>query len=52
VTIPKSYRAAINNPIYGPKWRVAIKEELKALGINSTWREEIPPKGTNLISTK
>jgi hypothetical protein len=36
VPIPKSYRAAINNPIYGPKWRAAIEEELKALGINGT----------------
>jgi hypothetical protein len=52
VPIPKSYRAAINDPIYGPKWRAAIEEELKALGINGTWREEIPPKGTNLVSTK
>ena len=46
VPIPKSYRAAINDPIYGPKWRTAIEEELKALGINGTWREEIPPKGS------
>jgi hypothetical protein len=52
VPIPKSYRAAINDPIYGPKWRAAIEEELKALGINGTWREEIPPKGVNLVSTK
>lgn len=52
VPIPKSYRAAINDPIYGQKWRVAIEEELKALGVNGTWREEIPPKGVNLVSTK
>jgi len=24
VPIPKSYRAAINDPVYGPKWRVVI----------------------------
>jgi Reverse transcriptase (RNA-dependent DNA polymerase)/gag-polypeptide of LTR copia-type len=52
VPIPKSYRAAINDSVYGPKWRAAIEEELKALGINGTWREEIPPKGVNLVSTK
>ena len=52
VPIPKSYRTAINDSIYGPKWRTAIEEELKALGVNGTWREEIPPKGVNLVSTK
>jgi hypothetical protein len=52
VPIPKSYRAAINNPVYRAKWRTAIKEELKALTINRTWKEEVPLKGTNLVSTK
>jgi hypothetical protein len=52
VPIPKLYRAAINDPVYGAKWRTAIKEELKALAINRTWKEEVPPKGTNLVSTK
>jgi hypothetical protein len=52
VPIPKSYRAAINDPVYGAKWRTAIEEELKALAINGTWKEEVPPKGTNLVSTK
>jgi hypothetical protein len=36
VPIPKSYQLAINDSIYGLKWHVAIKEELKALGVNST----------------
>jgi hypothetical protein len=36
IPIPKSYRAAINNPIYRQKEHIAIKEKLKALGINST----------------
>ena len=52
VPIPKSYRAVINDPIYGPKWRTAIQEELKSLRVNGTWKEEIPPKGVNLVSTK
>ena len=52
VPIPKSYRAAINDPVYGPKWRTAIQEELKGLGVNGTWKEEIPPKGVNLVSTR
>ena len=52
VPIPKSYRAAVNDSVCGPKLRAAIEEELKALGMNGTWREEIPPKGVNLVSTK
>jgi hypothetical protein len=52
VPIPKSYKAAVNDPVYGAKWRAAIEEELKALKINGTWKEEVPPKGTNLVSTK
>jgi hypothetical protein len=52
VPIPRSYEAAINDAVYGQQWRTAIQEELKALEINGTWREEIAPKGTNLVSTK
>ena len=52
VPIPRSYEAAINDAVYGEQWRTAIQEELKALKINGTWKEEIPPKGTNLVSTK
>ena len=52
VPLPASYQAAVRDPVYGPKWREAIQEELKALGINGTWKEEIPPKGVNLVSTK
>jgi hypothetical protein len=36
VPIPKSYNGAGNDPIYGPKWRAAIKEKLKALDISSS----------------
>jgi hypothetical protein len=52
VPIPTSYEAAINDKVYGQKWRTAIQEELKALEINGTWREEVLPSGTNLVSTK
>jgi hypothetical protein len=52
VPIPKSYEAAVNDAVYGEQWRTAIQEELKALEINGTWKEEVPPKGTNLVTTK
>ena len=52
VPIPTSYEAAINDKVYGQKWRTAIQEELKTLEINGTWREEVLPSGTNLVSTK
>jgi hypothetical protein len=52
VPIPKLYRVVINNPVYRAKWRTAVKEELKALIINSTWKEEVLLKGTNLVLTK
>jgi hypothetical protein len=52
IPIPKLYRVVINDSIYRAKWRTAIKEELKALAINSIWKEEVPLKGTNLVLTK
>jgi hypothetical protein len=36
VPIPTSYEAAINDKVYGEKWRTAIQEQLKALEINGT----------------
>jgi Reverse transcriptase (RNA-dependent DNA polymerase) len=52
IPIPKSYSAAVADPIYGPEWRAAIQEEIASLQANSTWVEEKVPKGTNLVSTK
>jgi len=52
IPIPKSYSAAVADPIYGPEWRTAIQEEIASLQANSTWVEEKVPKGTNLVSTK
>jgi hypothetical protein len=52
IPIPKSYTAAINDPIYGDRWLAATVEEITSLNRNSTFREEIAPKGANLISAK
>jgi hypothetical protein len=43
VPIPKSYCTAVNDAVYGPQWRDAIKEELKALGVTARG-ERISPQ--------
>ncbi|ODM15139.1 hypothetical protein SI65_09378 [Aspergillus cristatus] len=37
IRIPKSYREAVNDPIYGSKWKEAIHKELSALVSLGTW---------------
>jgi hypothetical protein len=48
IPIPKTYKEAVNDRKYGAQWKVAIEEELASLKANDTWREELPPRGTNL----
>lgn len=38
IRIPKSYGEAINDPIYGSKWKEAIRNELSSLISFGTWR--------------
>jgi hypothetical protein len=52
IPIPKSYNEAINDPIYAKQWKEAIQYEIGQLLTNNTWKEEVPPQGANLISTK
>ena len=54
VPIPRSYGEAINDPIYGQKWREAIHTELQALIKYRTWKfiQKKEVLGKNLISTK
>ena len=37
IRLPKSYSDAVNNPIYGSKWREAIHKEISALISFGTW---------------
>ncbi|ODM15243.1 hypothetical protein SI65_09184 [Aspergillus cristatus] len=37
IRIPKSYSEAVNDPIYGSKWKEAIHKELSALVSLGTW---------------
>ncbi|KAI1006874.1 hypothetical protein K3495_g1336 [Podosphaera aphanis] len=52
ITIPRSYKEAINDPIHSEEWRDAITEETNSLKANGTWKEEITPKDVNLVSKK
>ncbi|KAI1003194.1 hypothetical protein K3495_g5013 [Podosphaera aphanis] len=52
VPVPRSYKQAINDPIYGKMWKEAIEEEIRALTMNQTWEEIVAPADANLISTK
>ena len=38
IRLPKSYSDAVNDPIYGSKWREAIHKEISALISFGTWR--------------
>ena len=52
ISIPRTYKEAINDKRYGPKWKQAVIEEIKSLIANGTWEEYVLPKGANLVSTK
>lgn len=53
IRLPKSYNDAINDPVYGSKWREAIHKEISALISFGTWRvirrKDVP--STTTIST-
>jgi hypothetical protein len=52
ITVPMTYEEAISDPVHGEAWEQAIKIEIDALNENNTWKEEMPPPGANLVSTK
>jgi Reverse transcriptase (RNA-dependent DNA polymerase)/gag-polypeptide of LTR copia-type len=52
IKIPQTYKEAINDPQYSKQWKNAMNEELISLLENGTWKEVVPPKDVNLVSTK
>src|SRR5699024_6399014 len=52
IRLPKSYSDAVNDPVYGSKWREAIHKELSALISFGTWRviRRKDVQGTTTIS--
>ena len=49
---PQNYQDAIDDPVYGKEWRLAIEEEYESLMKNGAWElVELPP-GKNLVTCK
>ena len=51
IRLPKSYNDAINDPVYGSKWREAIHKELSALISFGTWNIIRRSKASGTIAT-
>ena len=49
---PKSYKEAVNDPVWGELWKEAVNTEIKALIGNKTWKEVVPPPKTNIVICK
>ena len=47
-----TYVKAVEDPVWGGMWKNAIKAELTALAVNSTWKEVISLKNANIITSK
>ncbi|THC87209.1 hypothetical protein EYZ11_013346 [Aspergillus tanneri] len=52
IPIPRTYEEAINDPVYGPEWKKAIRSEFRSLIINGTFRETHAPDGANIVTAK
>ncbi len=52
IPTPTTYKMAVEDPIWGELWKEAINAELIALASNGTWREEVPPKDANIVTSK
>ena len=49
---PQSYEEAVNHPIYGKEWELAIKGEYESLMKNGAWElVELLP-GKNLVTCR
>jgi hypothetical protein len=51
-TEPRNYREAINHPLYGKKWELAIREEYESLMKNGAWGLVEAPPGRNIVTCK
>ena len=52
IPTPLTYVKAVEDSVWGEMWKEAIKAELTALAVNSTWEEVVPLKDANIITSK
>jgi hypothetical protein len=52
IPVPKTYRDAVRDPIYGRDWKEAIHREFRELIANGTFREVRKPERANIVSSK
>jgi len=49
---PSSYQEAVNHPLYGKEWELAIREEYESLMKNGAWELVEAPPGRNIVTCK
>ena len=49
---PRTYTEAVNHPLYGKEWELAIKEEYDSLMKNGAWELVEAPPGRNIVTCK
>ena len=52
IPTPLTYAKAVEDPVWEEMWKEAVKAELTALAVNSTWEEVVLPKNVNIITSK
>lgn len=51
-TEPRNYQEAVNHPLYGKEWELAIREEYNSLMKNGAWELVETPAGRNIVTCK
>jgi hypothetical protein len=52
ISIPSTYKQAVNDPVFAADWQEAMERELTALRANETWEQVVPPERANIVSSK
>ena len=50
VPIPRNYKEAVNDPVFGPQWSEAVHTEIRQLIANGTFPETKRPIGKNILT--
>jgi hypothetical protein len=52
IPIPRTYEEAINDPVYGPEWLTAVRNEIRQLIANGTFQEVRKPHRVSVVTAK